>query len=296
MRKIKFALYFILYAGSYIIFTSCEQSFEPIAENNQYHFSIYGFLDVSADTQWVRVGTSRNAIDDISEPTGIIVTLENLQTGEIVIMQDSLFTMPDFLNYWTTAGIENEQTYRIKAEGTDGNSSHVVLTTPQALPTPLVLENTFPPFGFSIYIDDVVERIADIQSRWYVILNPDTNPVKRTYTFTYRSEMKHVEVYNGAFTVFAPLEDEEEYIAQNLGNNAFRVAHRQFFVAAAGPEWDENIISIDDLEYFINATASNVENGLGYVIGIDSKWVPYRSCSTPDGSNVIPCEAERRFW
>ncbi|MEX0649362.1 MAG: hypothetical protein WEA56_06820 [Balneolaceae bacterium] len=296
MRKIYFALGIILFVCSFLFLTSCDSTFEPLGENDKYHFSIYGFLDVNADTQWVRVGTARQAIDDAPDPTGITVTLENLQTGEIEEMQDSLFKTQDFLNYWTTMDIENEQTYRIKAEGTEGNFSHVDLTTPIALPTPLVLENTFPPYGFSVYIDDVVEHIADIQSRWYVILNPETNPVKKTFTFTYRTEMKHVEVYDGTFTVFAPLEDEEDYIEGNIGINEYKVAHRQFFVAAAGPEWDENISSIDDLEYFINSTASNVENGLGYVTGIDSKWVPYFTCQTPDNSDVIPCEPEEPFW
>jgi len=295
MKKIKYVLGVILFVGSFLIFTSCD-NFEPLGQNDIYNFSIYGFLDVSADTQWVRVGTIREAIDDAPDPTGITVTLENLQTGETVELRDSLFTTQDFLNYWTTTDIENEHTYRIKVEGTGGKSSHAVLTTPKALPAPLVLENTFPPFGFSIYIDDVVEHVADIQSKWYVILNSETNPIKKTFTFTYRTEMKHVEVYNGAFTIFAPLEDEENYIERNIGVNEYRVAHRQFFVAAAGPEWDENISSIDDLEYFINSTASNVSNGLGYVIGIDSKWVPYKTCVTPDRSNVMPCEPEEPFW
>lgn len=296
MRKINFALGIILFVCSVLFLPSCDNTFEPLGKNNKYHFSIYGYLDVSADTQWVRVGTAREAIDDVPDPSGITVTLENIQTGEAVEMQDSLFTPENFLNYWTTMDVESEQTYRIKVAADDGKSSHADLTTPIALPTPLVLENTYPPYGFSVYIDDIVEHVADIQSKWYVILNPETSPVKKTYTFTYRTEMKYVEVYDGTFTVFAPLEDEEDYIEGNVGINEYKVAHRQFFVAAAGPEWDENISSIDDLEYFINSTTSNVENGLGYVIGIDSKWVPYRACVSSDRSIVVPCEPEEPFW
>lgn len=211
-------------------------------------------------------------------------------------MEDSLFTTENFLNYWTTADIENEQTYRIQVNGADGKSSHADITTPKKLPTPLVLENTYPPYGFSVYIDDVVERVADIQSKWYVILNPETDPIRKTYTFTYRTEMEHVEVYNGAFTAFAPLGDEEDTIEGSIGINEYRVVHRQFFIAAAGPEWNEEISFINDLEYFINSTASNVENGLGFVVGIDSKWVPYRSCTNESGSLAVPCPEEEPFW
>lgn len=296
MRKIKSILNSILFLCSFLLLTACDNSFEPLAENNQYHFSIYGYLDASADTQWVRVGTAREAIDDTPDATSITVTLENLQTGETVKMQDSLFTIENFLNYWTTADIKNEQTYRIKVEGSNDKFSHADVTTPKELTTPLVLENTYPPYGYSVYIDDVVEHIADIQSKWYVILNPESAPLRKTYTFSYRSGMEHVEVYNGAFTAFAPLEDEEGYIESSVGSNDYRVVHRQFFVAAAGPEWNDEISSITDIEYFINSTASNVENGLGYIVGIDSKWVPYRSCKNEEESLAVPCPKEEAFW
>ncbi len=296
MKKTKSVSGALLFLCSILLFTTCDNTFEPLGENDQYHFSIYGYLDVAADTQWVRVGTAREALEDAPDPTGISVTVQNLQSGETAEMQDSLFTTENFLNFWSTMDIENEQTYRIKVEGAEGRSSHADITTPKELSTPLVLENTYPPYGFSVYVDDVVEHVADIQSKWYVILNPETDPVRKTYTFTYRTEVEHVEVYNGTYTIFAPLEEEEGYIESSTGINDYRVVHRQFFVAAAGPDWDENISSIDDLEYFINSTSSNVENGLGYVIGIDSKWVPYRSCTNEDESLAVPCAEEEPFW
>ena len=296
MNKIKSVLIAFLMLCCILLLNACNQTFEPLGENNQYHFSIYGYLDVAADTQWVRVGTARESIDDIPDPSGISVTLQNMQTGEIVELQDSLFTPGNLLNYWTTLDIENEQTYRIKVDGTEGKSSHADVTTPKELPTPLVLVNTFPPFGYSVYIDDVVGHIADIQTKWYVILNPETDPVRKIYTFTYRPEVEHVEVYGGSFTIFAPLEDEEGHIEASVGINDYEVVHRQVFVAAAGPEWDDGISSIDDLEYFINSTSSNVDNGLGYVVGTDSKWLPYRSCKNEEESLAVPCPIEEPFW
>lgn len=296
MRKINSVSITFLFIGFYLFLNSCNQTFEPLAENDQYYFSIYGYLDVSADTQWVRIGTPRETLEANPDLSGITVTVENMESGEIVEMQDSLFTPENFLNYWTTADIESEQTYRIKVEGEDGKSSHVDITTPPKLPTPLVLENTYAPLGFSVYVDDVVEHIADIQSKWYVILNPDTDPIKKTFTFNYRKEVEHVEVYDGAFTAFAPLEDEEGRIESTAGVNDYKVVYKQFFVAAAGPEWNDDISSIDDLEYFINSTSSNVENGLGYVIGIDSKYVPYKVCTNEQKSVAVPCPEEEPYW
>lgn len=286
----------LLFIFSILLLTTCDQTFEPLAENDQYYFSIYGYLDVSADTQWVRIGTPRETLNDNPNLSGITVTVQNMESGDIVELKDSLFTPENFLNYWTTADIESDQTYRIKVEGEVGKSSHADIITPPKLPTPLVLENTYTPLGFSVYVDDVVEHVADIQSKWYVILNPETDPIKKTFTFNYRDEMEHVEVYDGSFTAFAPLEDEESRIESSVGNNEYKVVYKQFFVAAVGPGWNDNISSIEDLEYFISTTSSNVENGLGYIIGIDSKWVPYKVCTNDQKSVAVPCPPEKPYW
>lgn len=279
----------------FVLVFGCDQTFEPLQENDQYYFSIYGYLDAAADTQWVRVGPARQGIDDIPDPSGIKVTLKHNQSGKTVVMKDSLFSSQKFLNYWTTMDIGNEQTYHIKVER-DGKSSEVTVTTPEELPTPLVLETGGNPAGFYVYIDDSIGHLADVKSKWYVVFNPQTEKLRREYTFTYRNTAKHTEAYGGSYFAFAPAEDEAEHIRKSSGGANMAVLHRQFFVAAGGPEWDEEISSIDDLEYFLDGTASNVENGLGYVVGIDSKWVPYETCLTPEKSAVIACPEEEPFW
>lgn len=294
-RKIhyKYGPFFLLCAFSLVV--GCDQTFEPLQENDRYHFSIYGTLDAAADTQWVRVGIPRQSINERPDPSRITVILQNVNTTESVIMQDSLFGSNDLLNYWTTMPLETEQTYRIIAERDDGKSSHVKVTIPDELPTPLVWVNNNPP-GYMIYIDDSVEHIADVQTKWYVLLSPQTERVKRVYTFNYRNTLKHSGAFGGAYFTLVPDSEERRYITESNAGAEITVLHRQFFVAAGGPEWDENIPSIDDLEYFLDGTASNVENGLGYVVGTDSKWVPYKTCLTADSSNVIPCEPEEPFW
>lgn len=82
-----------------MLFVGCNQTFEPLQENDKYYFSIYGYLDAATDTQWVRVGPAREGINQQPDPTGIKVTLEHIQSGETVIMKDSLFASQGFLNY-----------------------------------------------------------------------------------------------------------------------------------------------------------------------------------------------------
>lgn len=282
----------ILFFSLFLLFFSCDQTFEPLQENDEYYFSMYGYLDASADTQWVRVGIPRESINELPDPFMIKVTLENVETGQSVIMHDSLFASETLLNYWTTMPIENEETYRIKAEREDGKSSQVSVTIPQEFLTPLVIREDLG--GYSIYIDDSVEHIADIQTKWYVILNPDSEKLERTYTFSYRNSVEHTTAFGGSY--FALAKGESRYIWESTGRADRDVVHRQFFVAVAGPEWDESISDLNDLEYFLDGAASNVENGLGYVVGITSKWVPYETCLTPDESTYAPCPEEDPFW
>lgn len=289
----KYGLVLLLYA--FILAAGCDQTFEPLKENDKYHFSIYGYLDAAADTQWIRIGVPRGNINETPNPTGITVTLEDVETGQSVVMQDSLFASKDLLNYWTTMPLVNEHAYGIKAERDNGKSSHVIVHVPEELPTPIVWINNNPR-GYMIYIDDSVEHIADLQTKWYVILKPQTERIKKIYTFNYRNTLKHTTAFGGAYFTLVRDSEERGYITEKIAGAEFVVLDQQFFVSAGGPEWDDNISSINDLEYFLDGTASNVENGLGYVVGTDSKWVPYFTCQTPDSSHVIPCEPEEPFW
>lgn len=278
------------------MFTACNQTFEPIQENDIYHFSIYGTLDAAADTQWVRVGTVRQNINEPPDPTGIEVTLEHVQSGQTVVMNDSVFASRNVLNYWTTMEIKNEETYRISAEQTDGKTSRVTVTTPKKLPPPFIIVIS-DPNGANIYVDNVNEHIADIQSVWFVTLNPETEPQKRIYRFPIRQTLRDTYSFYGVYSAFANWEKQAEQIERSIGNAEYFVESRQVFIAAGGPEWDESFTTIDDIEYFLDGTASNVENGLGYVVGIDGQWFVQGTCLTPDRAAYAPCTPQGGpFW
>ncbi|WP_340107027.1 hypothetical protein [Rhodohalobacter sp. 8-1] len=295
VSRIIFKYFILVITVCTMLFSSCDDSFQPLQENNIYNFSISGYLDVSADTQWVRVGTIRQSIDEPPNPEGIQVTLEDIHSGETVIMNDSVFTSKNVLNYWTTMNIEQEQTYRITAEQTDGKKSAVTVTTPKEIPSIFITINNGTPVGANIRINDIIEHIADLQSVWYVILNPGTENRRRIYRFPLRNTLRQSEIFGDSFA-FADWNEQRKQIEQSVGGTEIEIASRQFFVAAGGPEWDDSLSSIDDLEYFLDGTASYVENGLGYVVGISSGWYPQVTCLTLDRSNYAPCEPREPFW
>lgn len=296
----RFTYCLLLAAGYLLTLSSCDESFQPLQENDTFFFSIHGYLDVTADTQWVHVGTIRQTVDEPPpDPEKIQVTLKDLGSGEIVVMNDSLFTSQNVLNYWTTMEIKHEQTYEITAQHDDGNTSRVMMTTPAELPHIYIIPQCgvgVPP-GIRIWIDDAVERIADLQSVWYVILNPGTENQKRIFKFPLRNTLTHTPGYRGSYTARVYWENELAHIEHRVGTGTeILVVARQFFVVAGGPEWDDNISSIVDLEYFLAGNASNVENGLGYVVGVNSNWCRQYTCSEFDGSISGLCEPEEPFW
>lgn len=295
MREIISISSVCLFFFSLILLAGCNPSFDPLQENDKYHFSMYGTIDAAADTQWVRIGPARQDINESPDPQGIRVTLEHIQSGKTVTMNDSLVTSKNFLNYWTTMDIENEQTYRITAER-DGKSSHVTITTPKEIPSPHMIQNERPR-GYNVYIDDTVEHIVDVQSVWYLTFNGDSESIRRIYRYGRREPLKHSGVFGGTYFTFSNHEEELGQIEQSSGNGEVSVERVQFFIAAAGPEWNEEIPGIDDLEYFLNEAASNVENGLGYVVGIDSKWVTQRTCLGPNRVKYVRCTPDDGpFW
>jgi len=281
--------------------TACNETFEPYQENDTYFFSMYGYLDASADTQWIRVAPARQEFNMPPEVPDMEVTLEHVQSGNTVIMVDSLVT-PDnsfnYLNFSTTMDIRNSETYRLRAERLDGSASQVTATTPEEFPTPRLLEQESfgQPTTYLLYVDDV-ERLAEVQTKWYVRLTVgDSFEEDKIVSFSYRNSVEQIS--ENDYTLLIEPEEEMEQIAQQIivpAGGEIQVVHRQIFVASGGPEWDEDIASLDDLIYALPEGFSNVEDGLGYMVGVDFKIIPYESCFD-EQFVLIPCEEEEPFW
>jgi hypothetical protein len=120
-----------------LLAAACDNTFEPIDPGGP-PFSVFGYLDASADTQWVRVTPLRTVLRASAEPTGVAVTLEELGSGRIVALRDSAMGYPDMLgsgslyahNFWTTERIEPAAAYRFRAQGTDGALAETVVQIP----------------------------------------------------------------------------------------------------------------------------------------------------------------------
>lgn len=282
-----------------IHFSGCNQSFDPLESNDELFFSMYGYLDASADTQWVHITPIREQVDELSDGSNIRVTIENVNTGREIVMNDSLFQQGrNFLNFWTDESLQINQTYRLTARLDSGEESHVTVQTPEELPTPIVAVLTVPgaPPEYYVLVDQDV-NLADIQTKYYIGIQATDFQTTRTFSFSYRNDAEVMEEFPGYQAVEIFPDNELREIERDLllpPEGEFEVIYRQVFVASTAIEWDKEIQTLDDVVYALPQTLDNVENGLGYVIGIDSKYVPYDGCLDQQG-NLIPCSEEKPF-
>lgn len=284
---------------SYFTLPGCEGEFQPIQENNKYYFSMYGYLDASADTQKVRISPARDTFETPAELPEMNVTIEHHHTGEITPMFGIVENIPGgfvVVNAWSDAEIEPNSSYTLAAERPDGMKSRVTVDIPDDFPTPIFIEDrsiTRP--RMNRVIVQGVENIAGFYTRWYLRLSGEGYEEFRTYTFHYRNEAEYTTGYNGAYVIQFSEELERREIDQSLAASSIDVLHKQVFIATAGSDWIEDIKDVGDLQYALPEGTTNVEDGLGYVIGVVSKLIPYSECRNESG-NSTGCPEEKPFW
>lgn len=256
----------------FFLWGSCDTTFEPMQENDRYAFSMAGALDVHADTQWVRVmpvGTELYPTDN--QPSENIVRLIDEQTGQISVMNDSLFRFggTSFVrNYWLPGELIPEHEYRIEAETPEGWQSEVLIVTPPELP---VLD-----IDYSLKLEEgkvigtANAPIVTAEFRYLVQpitmygCGPETEVI-----ISHTDEVVHNE--NGSFELdFRNTMELSSRLDTTL--DGLIINSRKFVFVTAGEHWPD-IDSLDEIERTLPDAVSNVENGTGFVAGIASRTI-----------------------
>jgi hypothetical protein len=125
-----------------LLTAACDDTFTPI-EASALRYSLYGYLDASADTQWIRVMPVRPLAVTSPEPLEERVTLEHLGTHRVVELRDSLFrqtsTDPElgggafyYHNFWTVEPIDPGATYRLTVTKAGSPAVETLIKVPPA--------------------------------------------------------------------------------------------------------------------------------------------------------------------
>ncbi len=268
---------------------ACEEPFEPLQEPTRY-FSMYGALDLNADTQWIRVMPIRESTFSGPEPIDATVTLEHLGTGRTVELEDSMFryrfpgTDPDLVddlwmhNFWTTEPIEPESTYRIRARSSDGATSMALVETPP-VPERVVVEIAQPRGGPGSFQDQLqvvgAYHLAMVQIRYHVAPDCPQHPF-----VTLHHPRTTVSDSGGS----AKASVSWRTARRVCGDAVSETAWRDFTVYISGTTWPFEAELEGGTYQHIDA-GTNVEDGVGYIGGIAIIRVPYEMCTVASGAD-----------
>ena len=248
--------------------TGCETTFEAFEPSDQ-PFSLYGYLDAAADTQFVRVSPVRDTLFARPSPLEATVTLEHLATGRTSVWRDSLFQFRGggfAHNFWSEAPIEPGATYRMTVAQPDEATSTVLIRLPPDFPTPQI---SILPFSPDVYITTIgVERLAEVRMTYHLrdVRNGTRTSLPRSFLDRIRPFSEaNVEGWSLQFIPDDVLAD-----VQTLRGPDQEVLAIDLFIAAAGPDWPD-LEGLDIETLALPETVTNVEGGVGYVGGIVSK-------------------------
>lgn len=287
---VKRFLYTILFLG--ISFTACDETFEARQENTEYFYSIYGYLDATVDTQWLRITQVREVFDPTTDPIDATVTLRDIETNRVIVMNDSLFAPNELVaywNFWTTEDIEYGATYELTASRSDGIQSSVMITIPPDFPTP-VLERL--DSGDFVIIEDV-DNLADVQAIWKI--RDLFRNREYVYSFSHiRDSVQSIPINQTKIRMDG--NRDLRLISRRFEDIEIEVLDRQIFVASAGPQWI-NLYELDENIYTLPEGVSNIENGVGFALGTVTKTIPWQSCFVESNGELVltGCELEERI-
>lgn len=80
-----------------LLLASCDNSIDPVSKNSTSFFSVYGYLDTAADTQFVRIAPLRATVQNPSLPSklGASVTIAEANSSRQFALRDSVIKLTD---------------------------------------------------------------------------------------------------------------------------------------------------------------------------------------------------------
>ncbi len=275
-----------------LVLGSCDYNFEPLQENDQFFYSMYGVLNTSQDIQWIRVTPIRETLFLDDDEIDVRVTLTKNSTGQTVELQDSLFDfyarVGDIVsvhNFYTDFPIEFGEEYTIRAERSDGMVSSATTRIPSRIDAPTFSFNSNTLGG--IIQGNIQGQIvvADVDY-YYVVIDEEGIPLRGKLRVSQIERERLVVQENGDYKITV---SDRNYIAGEFGvsQSAVTLDSAEIFIAISGDDWPE-FNSQSSEESALPQSATNVMNGTGLVLGVSSITLPFEACY--DSNNMlIPC-------
>ena len=258
----------------------CDDTFVPFAENPLGAYSVFGYLDTTADTQWIRVMPIRQTLVAGPEPIDAVVTLEHVETGRVVTLHDSAFAFVDRRldavlyahNFWTTEPIDPEQTYILTATRSDGAETTATVEMPREPPISLeyrernISGGVFEPVRLDLDSHNPVYFVV-----WYTVWDRERNRPAEPV-----GEWSQPFAFIGdALAYRLPGTAADDALNSGRYEDQFR---REATVAVAGLDWPyEGDFSPTEIA-IPGVVPNTVENGIGSLVGVSILDIPLALC------------------
>lgn len=284
------AMLIIVLAGMSV---SCDPAFNPIKKNNR-HFSVFGYLNASADTQYVRIEKLRDGKPaHTPKDLDAEVTLTNVSTDRTVAMRDSVFEyylQGKAHNFYTTMDINPGQKYKLQVSGSGDAISTAEVTIPEDFSNPKVLAND--EYTTKVEIPEM-ERLIAVKAIYHSCATcfcgtePGEPPAKcPTEPGIQRITYPHLAdtLYRGKKLIAnINRKKDVEKIALDFPKKKPPVVIFYDLVIVAGSSNWPNFLKLDREAVALPDVATNVENGTGLLGGIVSDTLNL------DKNSCAPC-------
>ena len=207
----------VVFAGLLLSMVACDNSFEPIADEQTDFFALFGFLDTSADTQFVRVNPLRETLESSGETGEVKVSSLHLRTGAYVTWQDSLIRLDDGrpgLLFYAVLPVAPGDAFLLEVQGGPGE----VTQASTQVPSPVRLDSGPLGLDFNRKLSQRVTLLdqkalpRDLRLRYEVVPPGEIDPVPFTFPV-----LESGFPTSRGLEVVVPLESDRGEILRRLG-------------------------------------------------------------------------------
>jgi hypothetical protein len=267
------------------VVAACDESFDPVAPG-ELAFSVFGYLDASADTQWVRVMPIRPLKVTSQDALGTTVTLEHLGTGRIFELRDSLFRFssdpdPDIgsegayvHNFWTVEDIEPGAAYRFSAWREGEEPVEAVVEIPHDFEVEVAINQAPGRWGTDELRIIGVKHVPFLTAatQYYDSCDPIVSRLR------YAGRSSEDETHLIAIT--KPRIENADHCG------LLWVANRELWIVGSEAAWPTGGYSAGALGE--SGLTSSVANAVGFLGGVLTKVIPYEDCEFQSDGAPVP--------
>ena len=250
-----------------LVLAACEAPLDPIAPSDAV-FSMSGYLDAAADTQWVRVEPFGAVLEPPPGPIEAAVTLVTPDGRRVPMTQEvrDMATGPAHL-FWTAEPIATGATYRVEARRADGAAARATVRVPDPATFTVSLDDGITQCPTVVRVEGA-EHLADVQAQYTL---GGFGRAGERFRFT---KLESLEA-DGGGAFEAQVFYGEDALDMEIDPLPFAYPVTSEVVVSVGTsDWpDVRGLTLEDAIAF--AGVGSVEGGVGFVGGAVTVTVPF---------------------